>query len=246
MSHVMSSAFQLRFAFLCFQVNSVWSSDEALCGGQHIPQVPHHHQVLPENVEQCQRDANFHISGRGHSGRPESLLELDLRHRHCPPVSGGTGHRSDPLAYFSQLNVNVSCRRVNLFNWLKCMKREQGALTEVNVNIMCHHRAVGVWEGKCRWGFPCWLLVAKPFRWWFVMLDLLVLFGESDWKWKNDELCSVVPSRIVAHAAGNWGDKSAVCDWVVTISNRRISLPSRVNRSCDGKQFEYFFFCQSQ
>lgn len=78
----------------------MWSSDASLCGGQYIPQVPHHHQVLPENVEQRQRDTDLHLSGRSHGGRT-SLLELDLRHCHCHSVSGGTGHRLDLLQQFS-------------------------------------------------------------------------------------------------------------------------------------------------
>lgn len=71
----------------------MWSGDATLRGGQHLPQVPHHHQVLPENVEQRQRDTDLHLSGCRHGGRT-SQLELDLRHRHRHSVSGGSGHRS--------------------------------------------------------------------------------------------------------------------------------------------------------
>lgn len=84
---------------LSFQVDCMWGGDATLCGGQHIPQVPHHHQVLPENVEQCQRDTNLHLSGCGDGWRP-TRLELDLRHRHCHSVPGCPGHRSAPLQYF--------------------------------------------------------------------------------------------------------------------------------------------------
>ena len=85
---------------LSFQVDCMWGGDATLCRGQHIPQVPHHHQVLPENVEQCQRDTNLHLSGCGDGWR-QTRLELDLRHRHCHSVSGCPGHRLAPLQYFT-------------------------------------------------------------------------------------------------------------------------------------------------
>lgn len=86
----------LHLLFCLFQVDSVWSCDAALRGGQHIPQVPHHHQVLPKNVEQRQRDAHLYLSGRSDSGGP-ARLELDLRARHGHSVSGGAHHRLDFL-----------------------------------------------------------------------------------------------------------------------------------------------------
>lgn len=65
--------------------------DATLRGGQHIPQVPHHRQVLPEDVEQRERDPHLHLPGRGHGGRAARLeLDLCLRHRH--PLSGVTSH----------------------------------------------------------------------------------------------------------------------------------------------------------
>lgn len=86
----------------------MWSCDAALRGGQHIPQVPHHHQVLPENVEQCQRDTHLYLSGRSDGGGP-AQLELDLRARHGHSVSGGARHRLDFLTASSHRGSRGSC-----------------------------------------------------------------------------------------------------------------------------------------
>lgn len=66
--------------------------DAALRGGQHIPQVTHHHQVLPEDVEQRERDTHLHLPRGVNSGR-ESQVELDVRHRDRNPVHGGSRSR---------------------------------------------------------------------------------------------------------------------------------------------------------
>lgn len=64
----------------------MWRDDAALCGSQHLPQVVHHHEIFPEDVEQRERDAHLHLPGRFHGGR-SARLELDLRHFHCDPLS---------------------------------------------------------------------------------------------------------------------------------------------------------------
>lgn len=75
------------FLFLFEQVNLLRRGDAAICGGQHLPQVVHHHQILPEDVEQRERDAHLHLPRCFHCGR-SSRLELDLRRDHCDPLSG--------------------------------------------------------------------------------------------------------------------------------------------------------------
>lgn len=60
--------------------------DAAVRGGQHLPQVVHHHQIFPEDVEQRERDAHLYLSRCFHGGR-SSRLELDLRRFHRGPLS---------------------------------------------------------------------------------------------------------------------------------------------------------------
>lgn len=81
-----------HLTLLFVQTDRVWRSHAALRGGQHIPQVPHHHQVLPKDVEQRERDAHLHLSRGVHRGR-ESQVELDVRHGDLNPVHGGSCSR---------------------------------------------------------------------------------------------------------------------------------------------------------
>ncbi|RVE66725.1 hypothetical protein OJAV_G00110460 [Oryzias javanicus] len=75
----------------------MWCNYAALCGSQHLPQVLHHNKVLPEDVEQRQRDTHLHLPGSVDSGG-SSQLELDLCHLHThplPAVQSAWSHRSD-------------------------------------------------------------------------------------------------------------------------------------------------------
>ncbi|XP_036687302.1 sodium/hydrogen exchanger 1 isoform X2 [Balaenoptera musculus] len=71
------------------------SGDAPLRGGQHLPQVPHNHQVFPEDVEQCQRDPHLHLPRCLHRGWLPPL-ELDLCHQHPAllPHRPSAGQRS--------------------------------------------------------------------------------------------------------------------------------------------------------
>lgn len=68
----------------------MWSNYAALCGSQHLPQVLHHDKILPEDVEQCQRDAHLHLPRSVYSGG-SSQLELDLCHLHAHPLPAVQG-----------------------------------------------------------------------------------------------------------------------------------------------------------
>ncbi|XP_061520454.1 sodium/hydrogen exchanger 1b isoform X2 [Phycodurus eques] len=66
-------------------VDRVRRGDASVRGGQHLAQVLHHRQVLPEDVEQRERDAHLHLPRRVHRGGA-ARLELDLRGGHRAPL----------------------------------------------------------------------------------------------------------------------------------------------------------------
>lgn len=74
---------------LFVQTDRMRRRNASLRGGQHIPQVPYHHQVLLKDVEQRERDAHLHLSRGVHGGR-DSPVELDVCHSDRNPVHGGS------------------------------------------------------------------------------------------------------------------------------------------------------------
>lgn len=81
--------FTWRKPWLCLQSDRMRCCDASIRGGQHIPQISHHHQVLPEDVEQRQRHAHLHLPGRVYGGRA-AQLELDLRDCYGHSLPGGS------------------------------------------------------------------------------------------------------------------------------------------------------------
>lgn len=75
------------------QINCVWRRNASIRGGQHLPQVLHHHQILPKDVEQCKRNTHLHLPRGFHCGW-SSCLELDLCGFHCGPLSSVKSARS--------------------------------------------------------------------------------------------------------------------------------------------------------